>query len=46
MAQEKRPACKFKSGAIFEGESVGNGRDGYGIYFWADGTKYEGEQYN
>jgi hypothetical protein len=41
--REKRPPHTFKSGAIYEGEWIGNMRDGFGIQTWADGAKYEGE---
>ena len=40
--REKRPPFKFKSGAVYDGEWVGNMRDGYGIQTWPDGAKYEG----
>lgn len=29
--REKRPKHIFKSGAIYEGEWIGNMRDGYGV---------------
>jgi len=29
--REKRPPFEFKNGAIYEGDWIGNARDGYGI---------------
>lgn len=43
--KEKRPAFVFSSGAVYEGEWIGNMRDGYGSQTWPDGAKYEGITY-
>ena len=42
--KEKRKYDKieFENGAKYCGELLDNKRDGYGIYIWSDGTKYEG----
>lgn len=40
--REKR-LFTFSSGATYDGEWLGNMRDGYGIQEWPDGAKYEGE---
>lgn len=44
--REKRPPYTFSSGAVYEGEWVGNVRDGYGVQTWPDGARYEGEWKN
>lgn len=44
--REKRLPFEFKNGAIYDGEWVGNDRDGYGIQRWPDGARYEGEWKN
>lgn len=41
--REKRPRYTFRSGAVYEGEWLGNLRDGYGVQIWTDGARYEGE---
>ncbi len=33
----------FKNGDVFEGEYVKGKREGYGIYMFPDGEKYEGQ---
>lgn len=40
--RETRPKYTFKSGATYEGEWVGNKRDGRGTQVWPDGAKYDG----
>lgn len=44
--REKLPKYEFKSGATYEGEWLGNKRDGKGIQIWPDGAKYDGEWVN
>lgn len=39
---EKRPPCTFEDGIIYDGEWVGDKREGYGIQTWPDGIRYEG----
>ena len=34
---------RFKSGAVYDGEWIGNMRDGFGVQTWKDGARYEGE---
>lgn len=41
--KEKRPAFTFKNGAEYEGEWVGQLREGYGVQKWADGATYKGD---
>ena len=41
-AREKRAPFHFQSGAVYDGEWVGNMRDGTGTQTWPDGAKYEG----
>ena len=51
LKREKRPLHIFKvishinlqSGAKYEGEWLGQDRDGYGTQIWPDGAKYQGE---
>ncbi len=45
MAQlrEKRPLKTFSSGETYEGEWIGENKDGYGTLVWADGRKCEGK---
>ena len=40
--REKRPPFQFENGIVYEGEWIGNNRDGYGVQIWPDGAKYEG----
>lgn len=40
--KEKRPRFKFNNGAVYEGEWIGDIREGYGVQLWVDGAKYEG----
>ncbi len=42
----KRSPYVYNSGAVYDGEWIGNSRDGYGIQVWPDGAKYEGEWRN
>ncbi len=44
--KEKRQAYTFKSGAVYDGEWIGNMRDGTGVQKWPDGARYEGERKN
>ena len=43
LHREKRSPYIFNSGAVYDGEWIGNMRDGYGVQVWSDGAKYEGE---
>lgn len=43
ISEKKRGPIKFKSGFIYEGDWLGNMRDGYGVQIWPDGAKYEGD---
>ncbi|CAD8159237.1 unnamed protein product [Paramecium pentaurelia] len=43
QSREKRPLFVFKNGATYEGEWVGNKRDGKGVQIWPDGARYDGE---
>ena len=36
---------KFPDGDTYEGEWVGNMRDGYGVYTWEDGAVYSGTSF-
>jgi len=40
--KEKRPVFTFKSGAVYDGEWIGDRREGYGVQKWPDGARYEG----
>ena len=44
IKREKRPAVYFENGSKYTGEwnTANNQRDGKGVQFWADGSKYEG----
>jgi len=42
MDKEKRPAFTFKSGAVYEGDWIGDRREGAGVQKWPDGARYEG----
>ena len=42
LKMEKRQKVQFKSGATYEGEWIGNSKDGYGVQEWPDGARYEG----
>lgn len=42
QTREKRPPFQYRTGAVYEGEWLGQVRDGYGIQTWPDGAKYEG----
>jgi len=44
--REKRSPYLYNSGAVYDGEWLGNSRDGYGVQVWPDGAKYEGEWKN
>ena len=43
--RERRAAYHFKNGAVYEGEWLGDNRDGFGVQVWSDGAKYEGKFY-
>ena len=38
--REKRPPCKFKSGAIYNGHWIGANRDGFGVMRWIGKSKF------
>lgn len=42
----RKPNCKgktvFKNGDVYEGEYVKGKREGYGVYTFPDGEKYDG----
>ncbi len=40
--REKRPPKTFEDGSVYDGEWIGENKDGYGIFTWADGSIYEG----
>lgn len=43
MKREKRSPYTYKStGSVYEGEWLGNFRDGFGTMIWLDGAKYIG----
>lgn len=44
--RERKKPYRFPSGAVYEGEWVGNMRDGYGKQTWPDGARYEGNRMN
>eukprot|EP00440_Ansanella_granifera_P050266 gb/GFBE01054483.1/.p1 GENE.gb/GFBE01054483.1/~~gb/GFBE01054483.1/.p1 ORF type:complete len:482 (+),score=80.86 gb/GFBE01054483.1/:1-1446(+) len=37
-----RPAHRFQSGAVYQGQWSGNQREGFGKQTWPDGARYEG----
>ncbi|CAE8581259.1 unnamed protein product, partial [Polarella glacialis] len=37
---------QFKSGAVYDGQMIGNVRDGWGTQTWPDGARYQGEWSN
>ncbi len=39
---EKRLVKIFKDGAVYEGEWIGENKDGHGVQTWPHGYKYEG----
>ncbi len=41
--REKRPPHTLPDGEIYDGEWIGDHKDGYGILTWPHGAKYEGE---
>jgi len=41
--KEQRPAYRYKSGAVYEGEWIGGMRHGFGVMEWPDGARYEGQ---
>ena len=44
--REKRPPKTFEDGSVYDGEWIGENKDGYGIQTWPSGAKYEGEWKN
>jgi MORN repeat len=42
ITRDKKPPFQYRTGAVYEGEWLGQVRDGYGIQTWPDGAKYEG----
>lgn len=38
-----KPKVSFQNGCTYEGQWVGNKKDGEGVQTWSDGAKYEGE---
>ena len=40
--RDRRAAYTFRSGAVYEGEWLGNFRYGFGCMIWPDGAKYIG----
>ena len=41
--REVKPPFIYKNGAIYDGEWVGDMKDGYGILRWPENGKYEGD---
>ena len=44
--RERKPLVRFKNGIQYQGEWLGNMRDGFGKQKWPDGALYEGEWIN
>ncbi|CAK70006.1 unnamed protein product (macronuclear) [Paramecium tetraurelia] len=42
----KQSAVTLKSGGVYQGDWIGNKREGYGILKWPDGSEYQGEWKN
>lgn len=40
--REKRSPYRYKNNSIYDGEWIGNKKDGYGVMTWEDGARYEG----
>lgn len=41
--QRVRRRHEFQTGSVYDGEWLGNERDGFGVQTWQDGASYEGE---
>ena len=46
VKRERKALIKFKNGIEYEGEWMGNLRDGWGRQKWPDGAIYEGQWEN
>ena len=44
--KEERDPFRFKNGAVYTGQWVGELREGFGVQVWPDGAQYKGSWYN